>query len=216
MPYEGQRQIINVLCGLLVSILLILDAGAQAETKRILVLGDSLAAGLGLAKEQAFPARLEVALRAKGVDVKVINAGVSGDTTKGGRSRLGWVLADKPHFVLVELGGNDGLRGLDPKRTRANLDAIVTILKAKGIKVMIAGMLAPRNLGPTYGREFNTIYPQLAKKHRVPLYPFFLEGVALDPKLNQRDMIPPNRAGVAIIVERRLPHILKWIGESES
>jgi acyl-CoA thioesterase-1 len=172
---------------------------------RLLVLGDSLAAGYGLAAEEAFPAQLEKALQQAGHDVKVINSGVSGDTTAGGLARLDWALADKPDLVLVELGGNDALRGLPPEETRANLDAILEHLGRAGAKVLLAGMQAPRNLGEQYTTAFNRVYPQLAKQHRVAFYPFFLDGVALDPSLNQADGIHPNVRGVAVIVARILP-----------
>lgn len=188
---------------------------AQAAAKKILVLGDSIAAGYGLPAEESFPSKLEAALRAKGIDVEVVNSGISGDTTAGGRKRLGWALSSKPDYVIVELGGNDGLRGLDPKETRANLDAIITQLKAKGVKVMLTGMYAPPNLGKRYEKEFNAIFPELAAKHGVPLYPFILEGVALRKELNQRDGIHPNRKGVAVIVEKLTPAVMKFIGASE-
>jgi acyl-CoA thioesterase-1 len=183
-----------------------LQANNTSESrKRLLVLGDSLTAGYGLAAEEAFPAQLEKALRQAGHDVTVINAGVSGDTTAGGLSRLDWALADKPHLVLVELGGNDALRGLPPEETRANLDAILEHLGKAGVKILLAGMQAPRNLGEQYTTAFNRVYPQLAKQHRVTLYPFFLDGVALEPALNQADGIHPNARGVAVIVARILP-----------
>ncbi len=175
--------------------------------KRLLVLGDSLAAGYGLAVEEAFPAQLEKALRQAGHNVAVINAGVSGDTTAGGLSRLEWALADKPHLVLVELGGNDALRGLPPEETRANLNAILERIGKAGVKALLAGMQAPRNLGAHYTEDFNRIYPQLARQHRIMLYPFFLDGVALDPALNQDDGIHPNARGVAVIVARILPAV---------
>jgi acyl-CoA thioesterase-1 len=174
---------------------------------RLLVLGDSLAAGYGLAAEEAFPAQLERALQQAGHDVTVINAGVSGDTTAGGLARLDWALADNPHLVLVELGGNDALRGLPPEETRANLDAILERLGRAGAEVLLAGMQAPRNLGEEYTTAFNRVYPQLAKQHRVAFYPFFLDGVALDPSLNQADGIHPNVRGVAVIVTRILPFV---------
>jgi len=183
----------------------LLANNTSESRKRLLVLGDSLAAGYGLAAEEAFPAQLEKALRQAGHDVTVINAGVSGDTTAGGLSRLDWALADKPHLVLVELGGNDALRGLPPEETRANLDAILEHLGKAGVKILLAGMQAPRNLGEQYTTAFNRVYPQLAKQHRVTLYPFFLDGVALEPALNQADGIHPNARGVAVIVARILP-----------
>jgi acyl-CoA thioesterase-1 len=189
---------------------------AQAAEMRLLVLGDSLTAGYGLSAKDAFPAQLERALKAKGYDIKVINSGISGDTTKGGLQRLPWVLSSKPQFVIVELGSNDSLRGLDPRHTRANLDGIITRLKAKGIKVLLAGMLAPRNLGPDYAKEFNGAFRDLAKKHDVVFMPFFLKDVALRPHLNQRDGIHPTPEGVAIIVRNIMPYVVKLLGPARS
>jgi len=184
------------------------QAVSAVAATRILVLGDSLAAGYGLAPEQAFPVRLEAALKAAGRDVTVLNAGVSGDTSAGGLARLDWSLADSPDVAIVELGANDALRGLDPAATRTNLDALLARLKAKGIPVLLAGMLAPPNLGRDYGREFNAIFPDLAERHGALLYPFFLEGVAAIPQLNQKDGIHPNAQGVESIVARILPRVL--------
>lgn len=184
---------------------------AAAEPLKILALGDSLTAGYGLAEPDGFTARLQQALKDKGYDVQVINAGVSGDTTAGGRARLDWALGDRPDVAVVELGANDGLRGLDPASTRENLDAILTVMKERGVPTLLAGMYAPRNLGREYGDRFNAIYPELAAKHDVPLYPFFLEGVALDPKLNQEDGMHPNAKGVAIVVDGILPHLTALI-----
>lgn len=183
------------------------------STLRLLVLGDSLTAGYGLQPEDSFPARLEVALVDAGYDVRVINAGVSGDTTAGGLSRLDWALSDKPHVVLVELGGNDALRGLPPADTYANLDAILVRLKNHAVRVILAGMRAPRNLGDDYATAFDSIYPRLARKYALPFYPFFLEGVALDPALNQPDGIHPNPAGVKEIVRRILPLLATELGK---
>jgi acyl-CoA thioesterase-1 len=182
-----------------------------AEPLKILALGDSLTAGYGLAEADAFTTKLQKALKDKGYDVQVINAGVSGDTTAGGRARLDWALGDQPQIALVELGANDGLRGLDPASTRENLDAILTTLKERNIPTLLAGMYAPRNLGREYGDRFNAIYPELAAKYDVPLYPFFLEGVALDPNLNQEDGMHPNAKGVAIVVNGILPHLTSLI-----
>lgn len=184
---------------------------AAAEPVKILALGDSLTAGYGLPEADAFTTRLQQALKDKGYDVQVINAGVSGDTTAGGRARLDWALGDQPDVAVVELGANDGLRGLDPASTRENLDAILTTMKERGVPTLLAGMYAPRNLGREYGDRFNAIYPELAAKHDVPLYPFFLEGVALDPKLNQEDGMHPNAKGVAIVVDGILPHLTALI-----
>lgn len=189
---------------------------AAAEPVRLLALGDSLTAGYGLAPEEGFVSRLEAALREKGHDVEVIDGGVSGDTTAGGLSRLDWALADDPDLVLVELGANDGLRGIDPASTRENLDAILARLKERGLPVLLAGMYAPPNLGPDFGRRFNAIYPELAAKHDVPLYPFFLDGVAAQPALNQPDGIHPNAEGVDIVVERILPHLEPLIRSAAS
>ena len=181
---------------------------AAAAPLRLLAFGDSLTHGYGLPAGETFPEQLEAALRADGLDVTVINAGNSGDTTAGGRARLDWALADRPDAVLLELGANDGLRGLDPAATYDNLDAIMARLSAAGLPVLIAGMLAPPNLGREYGDAFNAVYPRLAEKYAAPLYPFFLEGVALEAKLNQADGIHPNAAGVAEIVRRIRPQVV--------
>ncbi|MSO71535.1 MAG: arylesterase [Alphaproteobacteria bacterium] len=204
-PYRSLRWFFN---RLLLLWLLLTGSAACAAGPTIVVLGDSLAVGFGLRDEsQAFPARLEAALKARGREVRVINAGVSGDTTAGGRSRLDWTLADKPDLVIVELGGNDGLRGIDPAVTFGNLDDILTRLKAKSVRVLLTGMLAPPNFGRAYGEAFNAVFPRLAEKHAVALYPFFLDGVAAERELNQPDGIHPNPAGVAIIVGRILPGV---------
>ena len=178
-----------------------------APEKVILALGDSLTAGYGLAAAEAFPAQLEQALRTRGHRVRVINAGISGDTTAGGRARTGWLLAERPDMVLLELGGNDGLRGIDPAETRANLNAMIEQIQKSGAALLLAGMRAPPNLGADYVNQFNRIYPELAEKHNVLLYPFFLDGVAGDPALNQSDGIHPVARGVEIIVSRILPYV---------
>ncbi len=182
---------------------------AAADPVAITVLGDSLTSGYGLPQNQAFPTRLEAALKAKGHDVKVVNAGVSGDTSAGGLSRLDWSLAEKPDLVIVELGANDALRGIDPKSTEANLDAILAKVKQSGARILLAGMLAPPNYGRDYDEAFKAIYPRLAAKYDVPLYPFFLDGVAAEPKLNQADGMHPNAEGVEVVVERILPYVEK-------
>ena len=179
-----------------------------ADSARILALGDSLTAGYGLVESEGFTAQLERALRDHGYEVEIVNAGVSGDTTRGGLSRLDWALADDPDLVLLELGANDGLRGIDPADTRANLEAILRELSERGIPTLLAGMYAPPNLGPEYGAAFNSIYPELAREFDVPLYPFFLEGVAAVPSLNQADGIHPNADGVATIVSGIMPHVI--------
>ena len=174
---------------------------------RLLVLGDSLSAGYGLKADDAFPAQLQKSLRQAGYAVVVLNSSVSGDTTAGGLSRIDWALSDIPDLVIVELGGNDALRGLSDATTRANLDAILARLGREGISIILAGMQAPRNMGEDYVRRFDRIYPDLAARHGVVLYPFFLDGVALEPDLNQPDGIHPNSAGVRVIVSRILPYV---------
>jgi acyl-CoA thioesterase-1 len=175
---------------------------------RLLVLGDSLTAGYGLPAGQGFVPRLEAALRARGRDVRVLDAGVSGDTTAGGLARLDWALAERPHAVLVELGGNDGLRGLPPRDSRASLARILDTLAARGIPTLLAGMVAPPNLGTEYGREFLSTFADLAQERpEVVFYPFFLDGVAAVPALNQPDGIHPNARGVEEVVRRILPAV---------
>jgi acyl-CoA thioesterase-1 len=190
-------------------------APARAEAPaRLMVLGDSLAAGFGLPSAQAFPARLEAALRARGHDIQVVNAGVSGDTSAGGLARLDWVLRQaSPRFAIVEFGGNDGLRGLSPAQMQENLNRIVVRLKGAGVGVLLAGMLAPPNLGREYGAEFNQVFARVAEQHGVALYPFFLDGVAADPTLNQPDGIHPNAQGVERIVARILPYVERLIAD---
>ena len=185
-----------------------LAADARAEALRILMLGDSLTAGYGLASRDALPARLEAVLRDRGLDARVIDAGVSGDTTAGGLARLDWALADRPHAVIVALGANDALRAIDPAVARSNLDRLLAALSERSLPVLLAGMLAPRNLGPEYGARFDAIYPELAERHGVLLYPFLLDGVATVAALNQADGLHPNEAGVQVIVERILPSVL--------
>lgn len=180
---------------------------ALATPVTILALGDSLTAGLGLEASETFPARLEAALSAKGLDVRIVNAGVSGDTAAAGLARLDWSLTDDVDGLIVELGANDALRGLDPAQTEAALAAILAKAAARKLPVLIAGMQAPRNLGPDYVTAFDAIYPRLAERHGAILYPFFLEGVAAEPSLNQDDGMHPNGKGVDIIVERIMPSV---------
>jgi len=182
-----------------------------ADPPVILALGDSLTAGFGLAQPDSFTVQLEAALAKAGTVAKIKNAGVSGDTSAGGRARLAWALAEKPDAVMIELGANDGLRGLNPKRTEANLDAIIAMAKAQGLPVLLTGMRAPPNLGVEYCEEFNSLFARLARKHEVLFYPFFLEGVAALPTLNQADGIHPNGQGVAEIVRRLVPIVEKLI-----
>lgn len=190
---------------------------ARAAEIRLMMLGDSITAGYGLARAEALPARLEAALRARGRAVRVIDAGVSGDTTAGGRARLDWALADNPHAVIVALGGNDGLRALEPRASRANLAAILDALAARRLPTMLTGMLAPPNLGAEYGREFAASFSDLARERPgVVFYPFLLDGVAGDLSLNQPDGIHPNPAGVAEMVRRMLPYVDSLLGKVTS
>ena len=195
------------------SFLPVAPGSAAADEPRLVVLGDSLTAGYGLPSARAFPAQLEAALRAGGHDWRVIDAGVSGDTSAGGLARLDWALGDAPEIVIVELGANDGLRGLPTDRLHANLSAILARIAESGASVLLAGMRAPPNFGADYAAAFRTVYEALAEEHEVALYPFFLEGVAAVPELNQPDGIHPNAAGVAEIVRRILPHVGALIAE---
>ncbi len=194
------------------------SAGAQtpeghgAKPIKLVMLGDSLTAGYGLPGPAAFPAQLQKALKSNGIDVDMINAGVSGDTSSGGRDRLDWSVPEGTEAVIVELGANDALRGIDPKITREALSDILTRLKARKIAVLLCGMLAPPNYGSDYAARFNTIYPDLSKSFGVPLYPFFLEGVASDAKLNQTDGLHPTEEGVDVIVKNILPTVQAFLG----
>jgi acyl-CoA thioesterase-1 len=186
------------------------SAPARAAEPLIWAFGDSLTAGYGLKPADGFTAQLERALRRSGVPARVRNGGISGDTSAQGRARLRWGLRGlgaRPDLVIVELGANDMLRGLAPAQARANLDLILAELKRRRIPVLLAGMKASRNLGPDYARAFDSIYPDLARKHQARLYPFFLEGVAGNRALLQPDGLHPNARGVAAIVERILPHV---------
>jgi acyl-CoA thioesterase-1 len=183
-----------------------------AKPIKMVVLGDSLTAGLGLPASGAFPARLQKALKAKGIEVDMINAGVSGDTTSGGRDRLDWSVPEGTEAVILELGANDALRGIDPKVAHAALTEILTRLQARKIAVLLCGMVAPPNYGAEYSARFNAIYPYLAKAFQVPLYPFFLEGVATDAKLNQADGLHPTAEGVDTIVKNILPTVEAFLG----
>jgi acyl-CoA thioesterase-1 len=192
------------------------QAPAAAAPQTILAFGDSLFAGFGVTPENAFPAQLEHALTKDGHAVRVINGSVSGDTTADGLARLDWSLADRPDLVLLELGANDALRGLDPDLARANLDQILSRLTQAGIPVLICGMKAPRNLGAAYDAKFDQLYPDLAQKYQVPLYPFVLDGVALDPSLSQADGLHPNPQGVAMMVARILPFVERALPPAHS
>ena len=198
----------HLMAGLMLIILPLAPAGA---TPVVMVLGDSLVAGHGLPQGQAFPDILANKLAADGIDVTMINAGVSGDTTAGGLARLDWSLAENPDAAIVVLGGNDLLRGLDPQASYDNLNAIINRLKDRKIKILLAGMQAPRNLGADYAAEFDRIYPDLAARHDILLYPFFLDGVALIADLNQPDGMHPNQAGVDVIVGKIMPQVKQLI-----
>lgn len=182
-------------------------AFAAERTIKVVAFGDSLSAGYQLPASAAFPVQLERALKARGIAVEVVNAGVSGDTSSGGLARLDWSVPEGTDAVILELGANDMLRGVDPKVTRAALEEIVRRLKARKIEVLLCGMQALRNLGPDYARAFDSIYPGLAAANDLLLYPFFLDGIATDPKLNQRDGLHPTADGVAKIVSGILPQV---------
>ena len=184
-----------------------------AKPIKMVVLGDSLSAGYGLPGEAAFPGRLQKALDTKGIKVDMINAGVSGDTASGGRDRLDWSVPEGTEAVIVELGANDALRGTDPAVTRAALSDILTRLKERGVAVLLCGMVAPPNYGSDYAARFNAIYPELAKSFGVQLYPFFLEGVAADTRLNQADGMHPTAEGVDIVVKNILPTVEAFLGK---
>nr|WP_175557725.1 arylesterase [Rhodopseudomonas pseudopalustris] len=198
-----------VIAALAMTAMPIQRAAAQAAAKplKVVVLGDSLSAGYGLPAEAAFPAKLQKALQAKGIATDMINAGVSGDTASGGLQRLDWSVPPDADAVIVELGANDALRGTDPKVPQQALDEIVKRLKARNIAVLLCGMLAPPNYGPDYAKQFNAIYPDLAGKHGVPLYRFFLDGVAAVANLNQPDGIHPTAAGIDVVVANILPTV---------
>ncbi|MDJ0612063.1 MAG: arylesterase [Rhizobiaceae bacterium] len=185
----------------------------QCDGKKLVILGDSLVAGYGLPPGEAYPEKL-ASIFSEQNGLEVVNAGVSGDTTSGGLARLEWSLGDDTDAVLLELGANDALRGIPVEQTRKNLDEIISKLKLKSINVMLAGMMAPPNMGGAYGQAFNAIYPELAEKHDVLLYPFFLDGVAAERDLNQSDGIHPNTKGIAVIVERSLPFVEKLLAET--
>jgi acyl-CoA thioesterase-1 len=187
-------------------------AAAPERPVKMVVLGDSLSAGLGLSAASAFPVRLQKSLSDKGIKVDMTNAGVSGDTSSGGRDRLDWSVPEGTEAVIVELGANDALRGIDPAVTRAALTEILTRLKARKIAVLLCGMLAPPNYGSEYAARFNAIYPELSKAFGVPLYPFFLEGVAAEARLNQADGIHPTADGVDVIVKNILPMVEALVG----
>jgi acyl-CoA thioesterase-1 len=190
------------------------SAQAAAGVPVILDFGDSLTAGYGLPAGQAFPARLEAWLHQQGIEARVVNAGVSGDTTAGGLARLDWALADKPDLVMLALGANDALRGIEPSAVRENLDKMIRKIEVSGAKLLLLGMLAPPNWGEEYRHAFDQIFPELARIHHLPLYPFFLEGVAMKPELNQPDGLHPNERGVSVLVDRIAPVVARLLGSA--
>ena len=194
-----------------IAALLLLCVPACAAPMKILAMGSSLTQGYGLPPGTELTALLQARLKAAGIDAVVVNAGVSGDTSAGGLSRLDWSLADHPDAAIVELGSNDALRGIQPIETEKNLSAILTKLKAAHVPVLLCGMKAPRNLGPQYAAAFDPIYPKLAAQYGVLLYPFILDGVAMNPKLNQADGMPPNPAGEKVIADRMFPYVMKLV-----
>lgn len=201
-----KRQIRNRL-GAILALVVALAGPAAARPLSIVAFGDSLSVGFNLPADAAFPSQLEAALKAKGYDVAVANAGVSGDTASAGLERVDWSVPEGTDLVILELGANDMLRGIDPAVTRSALDAILARLQARHIGVLFAGMLAAPNLGPDYGRAFAAIYQDLARAHDVPCYPFFLDGIVGRPDLHLPDGMHPNRAGVRVIVDHILPAV---------
>ena len=203
-----------VACGFAVAAPGASDAGSAGA--RLLMLGDSITAGYGLAPEDGLVAQLRQRLTADGIEADVLDGGVSGDTAAGGLARLDWMLADRPSHVVVALGGNDALRGLDPSETEASLAAILDRLAGEGIPALLAGMKAPRNLGRAYAEAFDGIYPRLAARYETVFYPFFLDGVAADPTLNQPDGIHPNARGAAEIATRLKPYVERLLALSST
>lgn len=202
-------------CALLVTVsLLTLWPWAEAFACRIAVLGDSLTSGYGVPVGSSFPDQLETALAAEGIDCEVINAGVSGDTSAGGLARLDWVFTDQPTHLIVELGANDALRSLPVDQLESNLRRIVQRAEQNDIEVFLSGMLAPPNLGDAYGREFANVYSTVAKEEGIPLYPFFLDGVIMNPDLMTDDGLHPNEAGIAEITRRILPFVAAWLDDT--
>lgn len=205
--YGVSRGLCNATVGALTGLGLMISASVADASTLVVALGDSLTAGYGLPPENALPARLEARLKREGFDIVFQNAGVSGDTSAGGLARVDWATVDNPKYVLVALGANDMLRGVDPATTRANLDAILTALKARGIRPILLGMRAQPNLGSDYVTAFERIYPELAAKHGVPLFPFMLDGVATVAALNLPDGMHPNARGVEVMVDRIAPFL---------
>ena len=194
--------------------MLLCTTAAEARPLKLLVFGDSLSAGYGLPHDQGFEAQLAAALNAKGFDVAILDGGVSGDTSAGGRARVDWALADAPDAAIVELGANDGLRGIDPAEMQANLGAILDTLAAHRVPVLLPGMEAPPNLGATYGEHFRSVFAGLGKRPGILFDPFFLQNVAAVPALNQEDGIHPNETGVQRIVARLAPMVVDLLKEA--
>ena len=209
--WKAAAAIFPLLCAGILAAALVDTRAASAAEARLLMLGDSITAGYGLAPEDGLVAQLRRRLQAGGIGAEVLDGGVSGDTAAGGLARLDWMLADRPSHVVVALGGNDALRGLDPPETEANLAAILDRLAAEGMPALLAGMKAPRNLGRAYAEAFDGIYPRLAARYGVVFYPFLLDGVAADPSLNQPDGIHPNARGAAEIATRLQPYVARLL-----
>lgn len=188
-----------------------ISAKAQDRTLQLVGFGDSLMAGYQLPPTESYTAQLEAALKAKGINVAITNAGVSGDTTSGGLARADWSVPDGTDGVILELGANDALRGIPPAESEKNLDAMLSGFKARNIPVLLVGIMAPPNMGEDYAKSFNPIFPRLAEKHNVPLYPFFLDGVVLDDALKLDDKMHPNAKGLAVMVEKSLPAVESFI-----
>jgi acyl-CoA thioesterase-1 len=205
---------LRLLCAVLAAVGVTGIGIAHADAITIVAFGDSLTAGYGLNPGESFPEQLQAALAERGHDAEVINAGVSGDTASGGLARLEWAVPAEADIVIVELGSNDALRGVDPSVTRGALSEILEKLRERGQMVLLAGMMAPRNLGGEYTAEFDAIYPELAEEHGVTLYHFFLEGVAADAMLNQPDGLHPTAEGIARIVEGILPQVEELVAQA--
>ncbi|MAZ03595.1 MAG: arylesterase [Sneathiella sp.] len=193
----------------------LVSAAQSEETRRIVAIGDSLTAGYGLPTGEDFVTQLETALQAEGYDIEIENAGVSGDTSAGGLQRLDWAIGNGADFVILELGANDALRGIDPEETRKNLSQIIEVIQERGIPILLAGMRAPPSMGSEYTEAFDGIFPELASEYKTGYYPFFLEGVAADPTLNQDDYIHPNAEGVKVIVSNMLPYVTAFIDQKD-
>jgi len=210
MGYGGYTMKFNILA-LLIAAFCITSYVRAEETLRIVAIGDSLTAGYGLPTGEDFVTQLETAFQADGYNVEIKNAGASGDTTAGGLQRIDWAIGKGADFVILELGANDALRGIEPDETRRNLSQIIELIQQKDIPILLAGMRAPPNMGSEYANAFDQIFPDLASRYKTGYYPFFLEGVAADPALNQDDYIHPNAEGVKVIVGNMLPYVTEFI-----